>query len=224
MSEDQKIDETQDDDKKDDPSSSGNTDDTKDVDDGKTFTQAEIDKLLGKTRSQAASASKKAISEELGMSVDDAKALIAKAAEAEKAQMTEAERMQTEAAEAKAAAEQATAEAKRATVEAQLRSALLTAVDEDNPGIRPDKVDVGVTLGLPQALGEGDDAIAEAVASVREVLPELFTAGPGGSANTGTPGAPGKKGGEQSNKAGTTDAAKKAQEMMEKHGLKKAST
>jgi len=91
------------------------------------FSQEEQDLLFGQTRQTARSGAAKALAEELGMSVEDAKATLKKAEEERLAALSESDRRVAEA-EAKAiAAEQAaaaaTASARQITLERELETA-----------------------------------------------------------------------------------------------------
>jgi len=138
---------------------------------GRTFSQAEVDKLLARTRNEGSRAASKAAAEALGMSIDDAKALIAARKAAEEAELTEAQR-------AKADAEQARAEANRIVEQAraaQLRAdATVALLGGDNP-LNRDRLDLALRVVLPDVIGSDDeDALPSAIETLRGQSPEWF--------------------------------------------------
>lgn len=142
------------------------------------FTQADLNRLDKKARTQAGKAARAAVLEELGVdNLDDAKAVIAAKAAQDEADKTAVQKAE----EARQAAEAQAAEAVERARTAQLESAIVRAlgrVSEDTPAVRADSQDGALSLAMLAAADiEGDDiaeVAAEAVAAVRESTPALF--------------------------------------------------
>src|SRR4051794_18568273 len=77
----------------------------------KTFTQDDLNRIVTREKAQAEAAKERAIAEALGCTVDEAKAKIKAASDAEAAALSAAEKTQREAETAKAAADKALADA-----------------------------------------------------------------------------------------------------------------
>jgi len=137
-----------------------------------TMSQEDFDKKMKSRAIQADKAATKAaneaLAEKLGMSAEKAAALIAKQQEADKAAMTEAERLQAEAAEAKAEAD------KMRTELAADRLALKTERALEQAGVPTTGV-ARATRMLDLAVDADDTAISEAIDALKADLPQLFT-------------------------------------------------
>jgi hypothetical protein len=135
------------------------------TDAAKTFTQAELDTIISREKAKA----KKAALEEAQ-------------AEAQKAQMTEAERLKTERDEAQQAAKTAQAAADQRVITMEAKLAALAA------GADPDQIDYVLRLvdltDVAVTDGQADvPAISAAVAKVKNDLPALFGVQQAGQAN-----------------------------------------
>lgn len=181
---------------------------------GKTFTQAEVDDLIGRAKGEAKSEEargRKALLEELGVeSVDDVKTVLAAKEAADEAQKSELQKSLDAAEAAKAEAEKATKAANQAALRADLKTALLDS-DESSSPIRSERMELALDLGLRYALDhDGEDAATAAALKVRDQSPEWFGASSGGSSSSDkgggsvTPPPPGRTGGEQ-NSGGSSD-------------------
>jgi hypothetical protein len=183
---------------------------------GRTFSQAEVDKLLAKTRRQGESSGLKAAAEALGMSVDEARAFIEAKRQAEEAELTEAQR-------AKAAADQARAEADRIVAEArasQLRADATVALLGAEQPLNRDRLDLALRVVLPDILAsDDDDRIDTAIGALRAQSPEWFGAitQSNGDTRPGTPPppAPGRKVNES--KAPANGAKDRARQLWGQH-------
>lgn len=172
-----------------------------DGDGGQTYDQAHVNKVATSEAKRAAAAERKKLLDALGVeNVDDAKAVLEAQRQAEednKDELTKA----TEAAQAATAAAQETeANARRAIMQANLVTALMSG-DEENPPLRPDKQAPALAIGLGVALnfdGEPADAIEAAVTAVRDQAGEFFGNDNGDSRKVQTPGAPDRPGSQQS--------------------------
>lgn len=161
------------------------------------------------------------VAKQLGVSLDDAKKLIKRQQDADKAQMTEAERA---AAESKAATDKATAaqaEAAQTTHTAKVTVALVRA------GVHPDKLEWAARL-VGAHVGADDAGITAAIMLAKTAVPEVFTGAAPTSPPPPVPGAP-----PSSNPPGSppppqppVDAKKKASERIARmfpHAVEKAS-
>lgn len=149
------------------------------------FSQAELDRIATREKQQGKDAAIAEVAAALGMTVEEAKAKLEKSAEAERAAMTEAERIKAEAADekAKAATETAAAQAEKHTtiVERLLRSGGLAIPEKDGDDF------MAMARGLVTAkVGDDEAKIKVAVDRVKEMVPQLF-AKPGepGTGKTG---------------------------------------
>lgn len=191
--------------------------------DDKAMSQDDVNRLLGKTRSEAKRAAQKEIADELGISVEEAKALLTKQREADEAQMTEAEKIRAEAEKMKTDAEATVARAWATQVEAEVTKAMLTPgeKDDDHP-VRADRLALATRLALPEmrdATPETlDEAAVSAVALVRSSSPEWFTVTDNDSGGkTKTPDTPGRPHGQRKGQPDTSAKAK-AEALMARHG------
>lgn len=180
------------------------------TDTGRTFTQADLDRIGAREKAQGRKAAEQALSEQLGVPVTEAAQIIKAHRDRTEADKSEIQR----AAEARQQAEQdaATARAEAAQIRhtAAVERALLTAgvaLPEDGA----DETLAGVA-GLVAAEPGADAAtINAAVATLKGRLPGLFgrAAAAGGAA--GDPG-PGPRGGQSAGKGGIAAGLARAQE------------
>lgn len=155
------------------------------------MTQAEFEAKLAQARGEARSAANRETTELLGDDPKAAAAILKAHREQEEAAMTEAEKRLKQAEEREQAAAQREAEATRLALENQIARQLRTSIDDDNPAIREDRLDLAVSLAMNMAAGsEAEDPVADAVASVRGSSPEWFGQPIGGGPPSGTPSAP----------------------------------
>lgn len=137
-----------------------------------SFSQEDLDRIMGETRQQARSAATKELADTLGTTIDEAKAIIARHQEAEKAAMTDAERAAADAREREAAARTAEAEATRKLVSADVTLALVEA-GLTSPTVRAEAaVLVMAKLDLDNDVTSAE--VAAAVQAVRDAVPALF--------------------------------------------------
>jgi hypothetical protein len=149
----------------------------------KTFTQADVDKAAS---AQAAEAKRKAtadLAEQLGVTVDEAKKIIAAHQSAEESQKTEAQRAKEAADAAKAEADEAKAEAARERQAAKIERALI----KDH--IRDDCLEDSLALLKVDADASPEEFTA-AIAAFKERRPEFFEATGEESKRTPPPGDP----------------------------------
>lgn len=145
---------------------------------GKTFTQEQLNRFLAKEKAQGKAAGKaeaeNALAETLGVSVEEAKAIIAKNKETEDSKKSEADKDREKAAKVLADAEKAQAEAKAEQHVARIERALAVAgfvTDETDDGKKKsNRVQRLVTAEVGASY---DDVLAD-VQSVKSDFPELF--------------------------------------------------
>ena len=162
----------------------------------KTFTQADLDRIVQREKAQATAAQARTIAETLGCTVEEAKAKLAAAAEAERAAMTEADRKKAEAEADKQAAAKEKAEAqalKRATMaERALVRAGFTIPKDDDKG---EALAYGTRLLGGVAPDADEAAIVAEVGQLKTRFPSLFGAGGTSGGDAGGAGAGGASGG-----------------------------
>lgn len=146
---------------------------------GQTFTQADLDRIATREKAQGRRAAEDDIAKDLGVSLDEAKRILAEARERDEKQKTEAQRAKEAADAEKAAAEAAKAEAARERHEARVERALVAAGVSDDKRLgrlaRLIEVEVGAEL----------DDVKAAVADLHKEMPELFGAANGAGAGKG---------------------------------------
>lgn len=162
----------------------------------KTFTQADVDKAAS---ARAAEAKRKAtadLADQLGVSVDEAKKIIAASKSAEDAQKTEAQRAKEAADQAKLEADAAKAEAAKERQAARIERALI----KDH--VRDECLEDSLALMKVDADATPEELTA-AVEAFKERRPEFFeTEGGGDSKRTPPPGDPkGKPAGKKAEDA-----------------------
>ena len=159
------------------------------------FTQADLDRVAGRARSEGRSTALAEVTEKLGgLSIDDAKAAIDAKAEADNAALSDAERARNEAAADRDAAAREKAEAAKERLATKVERKLIAAgvgqgITDDADGSKAAAAIARATR-LIQLDPEADEAAIEAeIAAVKADVPALFAA-PTGS---GTPPPPGSK-------------------------------
>lgn len=204
----------------------GSETDTDDVTDQQPDPAEAVGKAAAKARRQASSATRKEIAEKLGVSIDEAAAIIAAAREKEDAEKSEAQRAKEAADKAAADAVIAIGQARSSQLKAELKAALLSpgADPDTEPACPADRLNTVISMALPLALAaetdDTDEAVATAVAALRESDPWMFVDA-SGSANGTHPTAPGpgRKIGEKSTpKSGVDAVAAKIAAMREGQG------
>lgn len=175
--------------------------------DGKTFTQAQVDALMGKTRGAAASTTKRELLEALGVKDEtEAKKLLAAAKAADEKNKTELERAQTKAAEHETAAQAYRREATQVKLQLKIDRQLLKAKADPN---RLERLSKSVYVDLED--DADDDAITAAIEAVKTDFPEAFTAddetGSDGKKKTGPAPSGNAQGGKGPKTGGTTESA-----------------
>ena len=180
-------------------------------DGGRTFTQSELDKIVGRRAKTAETAARTALLAELGVEdLGGLKGLLEEKRKNDEAAMTEAERARADAQRAKAEAEAERSAAQAERIQARLSLMLLTG----EAPVQTSRLDDALELAqkpLREAEGDEDDRIAAAVDRVRERFPEWFASAQGegeengnGSKRTGTPPPPARTKGQQQGSANST--------------------
>lgn len=144
----------------------------------KTFTQEELNRIAAREKAQGKAAGKAeaeaALAQTLGVSVEEAKAIIAKNQEAENAKKSEAEKDREKAAKERTEAEKAVAEANAAKHAAFIERALanqgFTSEDDEAGQKKLARVQRLVTVEVGASY---EDVLAD-VQSVKADFPELF--------------------------------------------------
>lgn len=136
------------------------------------FSQADLDRIAGQSRSEGRTQAEKELLEKLGIAdVDSAKAAIAAAKELEDAKKTEVEKLTEERNKAKAEAEEATKAAAGAVALARLEGSLRDA------GIKPERIPAALKLADLSAVvvsGTDVEGVDKAVEGVKATSPEWF--------------------------------------------------
>lgn len=170
----------------------------------KTFTQEEVDRMVGRARGEAKRSAATELAEQLGCTVDEAKAKIAAVAAADDALKSEAQRALDAANEAKADASRAKAEAAADRLAAKVERKLAAA------GVDPKTLTRATALvSVPD--DADDDAIDAEIEALKADVPALFTPTAGGTpppAGVTPPRPPANHGG------GTKTAAERAKERF----------
>lgn len=182
-------------------------------DGGRTFTQSELDAIVGRRAKAAEKAARDQFLAELGVKdLGDLKATLDEKRAADEAAMTEAERARADAQRAKAEADAEKAAAAEERIQMRLSRALLAG---DTP-IQGGRLDDALELAqrpLREADGDEDDRIAAAVDRVRERFPEWFASAQGesdgengnGTKRTGTPPPPARITGQRQGAGNSPD-------------------
>lgn len=144
-----------------------------------TFTQDQLTAVAAREKSEGRTAALREVSEQLGMSVEDAKTLLAAARAADDANKTEAQRALDAANAAKAEAEAAKAEAAADRHVARVER-LLTSSGAANVAV--------ATRALDVAVGADEATVTAAIEKLKTDAPGLFGAAP--AAPHTAPGAP----------------------------------
>lgn len=151
----------------------------------KTFSQDDVNRLMGERAAQAKTAAVKEIAEKLGVPVDDAKSIIEKHIKAEKDAMSEAEKAAAAAKTDREAAAMELTAARHERTSARVTNALSTA------GILDEKTRIEIAVLVAAKLDPSQEATQEqvtaAVDAVKEAVPVLF-----GKATLPPSGEPGK--------------------------------
>lgn len=144
----------------------------------KTFTQEQLNKFLAKEKAQGKAAGKaeaeRALAETLGVSVEEAKAIISKAKEAEDATKSEAEKERAKAAKEREAAEAEKRAAANERLEAQIERALArSGLDFDESAEGQKKLARVRKMVTVEAGATYEDVLAD-VTDIKAEFPELF--------------------------------------------------
>lgn len=150
-----------------------------------TFTQADLDKHAGRRAAEAKRAAESAIAEQLGCTVDEAKAIIAAKQQADEAAKTDVQKAQDAQAAAEARATELEAQTVAQAFEGRVKDQLVLAgviaefdLDKDD-----DRKAAGKRIEMARRLLDlpieaTDEEIAAKVAEVRTDVPGLFGAAP----------------------------------------------
>lgn len=133
----------------------------------RTFTQAEVDRMMGATRDQGRRAAENQLAADLGIPLDEAKQILTAHRERQEAEKTEAQKAidAANAREAAAAAKESAANAKEHAL--NVERVLLRS------GIPVDRVTVVAKL-VDAPVGADETALLAAVEAVKGSVPELF--------------------------------------------------
>lgn len=148
-------------------------------DEVQSIPQSQLTRMLAREKNQGREAAERALSDELGMPIAEAKALLQAARDREDAEKTEAQKAKDAAEAAKREAQQEKDAAARERHNASVERALIRA------GIAPDdqgKLD-RVARMVTVEVGASAEDIGDDVKTIREGFPELFAA----SGEEGTP-------------------------------------
>lgn len=151
--------------------------------DARTFSQAELDRIATREKEQGKQAGMREVAETLGVSIDEAKRIIAEKKSADEEQKTEAQRARDAAEAEKTAAIQAKADAEAERHATRIERALvrsgLAVPDKDGDEF----ISSAVKL-VPAEVGADDDAIKAAVDKLKTTVPALFGAAQGGGTHS----------------------------------------
>lgn len=181
----------------------------------RTFSQDQVDKLMGKTRRQAEKAATAKLLETLGVDSLDSVAETLKAQrEREEQELNEVEKARREAEQARAEADKIRAEAADRTLRADLTVALAQGE------LNRERVEMALAVAVPHAasLTDTDDPIGETVEWIRAQSPEWFQAQTNGS-HPSTP--PSSQQRTQSQQSGSSDPASQARAKYEEWKARK---
>jgi hypothetical protein len=165
-----------------------------------SFTQADLDRIVGREKAEAKRTAEKQFAETLGVTVDEAKAIIAAKNTADDAAKSEAQRALDAATATQAEAVQAKADAVRERFEAKVERALVNA--GVGSGIEdPAKAAAAVTRATRMVTLDTDSddaAIAAEIEALKADVPGLFTTptAAGGTPPSGVTGARPPQGGQ----------------------------
>lgn len=174
-------------------------------DPGKTFSQAEVTALAAREKQQGRSAALNEITEQLGCTPEEAKAILDAHREAEDAAKTQAQRDAEAAAAAKAQAEADRAQAAADRRQARLERAVPTGVEGTAAQVVVGQLDA--RIGAAEIT---DELIATHLEAVKSELPGLFTTSDP-APPTGKPPSPG--GANPPPRPGSKTAAELAKEI-----------
>lgn len=178
----------------------------------KTFTQEEVDRMVGRARGEAKRSAASELAEQLGCTVEEAKAKIAAASAADDALKSEAQKALDAATAAQAEAEKARTAAAAERVAAKVERKLVKAGVDDKALARA----AGLVNVAPDA---DDDAIDAEIEALKADIPALFTPADGTPPpppGVTPPRPPGRPGGD------TKTAAERARERFERTHPKSA--
>lgn len=151
------------------------------TDDGApSLSQAQLNKLMTKEKRAGERAARKAIADELGVSIDEAKSILEAARKREADEADEVTRATSEAEQARQELASERKARQRAELRSQLQEALSVHTDAEGNAmpIRPERVKLALRLGLDTALGleDGDpeERVEAAVESLFADSPEWF--------------------------------------------------
>jgi hypothetical protein len=155
-----------------DPADEGETEETTGGDSTRTFTQAEVDRMVGGRATKAEKAARTKLLEELGVSDPaEAKKILEAARKAAEKDKTELDKARDQATTAAQTAAEARAEAAQARRERAIDRALVQA---DVSPKRLDRMAKLVAIELDPDADDMAEAIAAAVAAVKDDMPEAF--------------------------------------------------
>ena len=179
----------------------------------RTFTQADMTATAAKEAKTAAAAERRKLAEELGMSAEEATAILVAHAAREEAAKDDVTKATEATAQAQAETAAALAQAADAQIRAELLEGMLSVGDDVNPlaPLNLNRKTVALALAAPVALahvGSRDEAVQAGIDHVRAEAPEFFQdaqvdGGDGGVRRVTTP-TGGRTGGERTQSKGKT--------------------
>lgn len=193
----------------------GNGNDGNGGDADRRFTQSDVDRAASARAAEAKRKAESDLAQQLGVSVDDAKKIIAAHQAQDDKDKTDAQRAREAADAEKAAAEQAKRDATAERTAAQVERALIKSKVKDDA-----LTDAAVLANV--APGATDDEIGEAVKGLVQRRPEFFDAAAGDGSGGDGAGAGGQGGGPPAgDPAGRPAGAPKGQDAYTR-GLERA--
>lgn len=162
---------------------------------GNTISQAEMRRIAAREKAEGKQAAERAIADQLGVSIEEAKRIITAAKADEDKQKTEAQRAKEAADSEKAAAEKDKQDAKLERHQASVERALIRALPNDLDDDALDKRVARLSKLIEVEVGADADTIKAAVTQLKTEMPELFPTtgtGPRGGANGDPKGGPPK--------------------------------
>lgn len=152
----------------------------------KVFTQEELNRIAAREKAQGRAAAEKQLAEDLGVDIEEAKAIITAHREQEEAQKTEHQKAMDAAAEKQRKAEEAAANAAKVTHDATIERMLVRA------GANPDLLD-RAARSMALEVGADEATVNAEIDKLKDEVPSFFGGGrtpppsstPGGSPPSG---------------------------------------
>lgn len=153
----------------------------------KTFTQAELNAHTAREKAEGKRAGEKAVADQLGVSIEEAKKIIEDSKAKAESEKSEAQKATDAAAAREAAAAEREAAANRRVHDADVRDALREA------GVKPERATKVSSMLTDVDVGADEAAIKAAVEGLKKEFPELFGVTVGGAPSSDPGKGPGGK-------------------------------